>query len=251
MVKGLGGQNENVVALYDDHLVHFSDDEENEVSRICIQYKDIRSLDFGRVLLKTWIVVRGTDLRGSFSLKFEYNTAVDTLFRPIIERFRYLHAGVVMPKLSSHAQPVLNADLDDLLKTDFKIFSYANMNVSPGTHIRGVLYEAAVRQTLSSIIHMVRIPSQALVLTDRELIRVSEEKPAASLFRVRASYGAITSFVPLEHIQAIGVHPGSEPDTVQLRLTLDPGRVSWTFAAHEAAALRAFAGRILAEPIAA
>lgn len=240
---------EQVIVLQDDHLF-FLGLRDGVVEGSRILYRDLRTVEFGRILLHDWITLRGTSERGPFRLTLDFSNAVESLYRPIIERFRNLQAGVPLSTLTDHRGRD-RAELDFLLRANFKFFTFANMNVPPGSPIRGVLYQPALRRRLARLVPVVRIPTQVLVVTDRELIRIAEEKPRSSLFRIRAAYGAIASYVPLSRIIQADVIPGDEPDMLRLFLVMDAGEIAWDFSRDDEALLRELAGMMAKGRVAA
>jgi hypothetical protein len=238
-----GERSERIIVLEDDGLTVLEADGDDAVRELRLAYRDIRSLDFGRVLLQTWITLDAATDGQPVRLTLQFNAAVEPLFRPIIARFRHLQAGIPLSDSSGRVRAMAD-ELDFLLRANLKFYNYANMNVPPGAAIRDVLYEAAVRQRRAKVLHVVRIPTQILVLTDRELIRITEEKPRSALFRVRSSYGAIATYLPLSRVAGAEVLTGEEGDTVRLRVTLDAGERTWTFAAGDEAALQELARRL-------
>lgn len=179
-----------------------------------LPFADLRRIEWGRILLHSWIGLDGE----AEEVGLPHNTAVEPLFMPILERARLGMSGVAPGGRFGG-----NRALDYLIKTSFKFHSYADMNVSAETDVRDTVFSPEIRERMYGVMERVKIPSQLLILTDKEFIHIAEEAAPPQFFQARSPYGAITNIIPLKRIREATLNRVDDPSQLTLRVHFERG----------------------------
>jgi len=208
------GPGERIIVLNDADLL-IADSLNGGPPRVRrIPFADLRRVEWGRILLQSWITLDTGDEEASLP----HNTAVEPLFAPILERARLGMSGV-----SSRGRFGGNPALDYLIKAAFKFHSYADMNVSADTVVRDTVFQPEIRQRYYGLLERIKVPSQLFILTDKELILIAEEAAPPRFFQARTPYGAITDIMPLSRIREASLERAEDLALLTLRIHMEKG----------------------------
>ena len=232
-----------VICLYDDRITLLEAREDEGLIKQTIRFTDIQHLEYGRILLHSWIKIRGANEGQEAFQTLDYNSTIGHLFLPLIERFRLVHSGA--RNVTGIGSPLRHIqELEALSTKNFKFYSYAMINVPSYSEINHVFFQSDVKEKKYLLFTRTKIPAQLIVLTDTELIHIMDEEPAETVLHVRNAYGAISSYIPLHHVRGADVFADSETKAVNLHIELVNGDLYWSFGHSSRAALTTLAEKI-------
>jgi hypothetical protein len=161
---------------------------------------DISYIEVGSILLRGWLTVRGLAGEGfPFSSTLHYNTVTERLFAPILREFR--NAGCPPSGASLDAE---RAKFDELVLSNYKFMNYSRSTILPGEEMIGYVLQPEIRETLLTMfgraLSRCLAPTHTAILTDRELILISEETGSLWQSFGTTRYGGIWHYVPLPRI---------------------------------------------------
>lgn len=186
----------------------------------CYALPDISYVEFGSILLKGWLIIRGMSQAGDLaSDRFDFNAVTNRLFSPILEQVR----GGVNTAAGQDRQSEL-AKFGYLMNLNFKFMNYARASLLPGEKVVSTILQPEVRRQVA------RLPGKAFfrtlaaahlcILTDRELIIICDEDSWTVRRGIR--YGGIWTFIPLHKIRRVSLAEADE-NTLCLCLHLPHG----------------------------
>jgi hypothetical protein len=94
------------------------------------------------------------------------------------------------------------------------------MEVLPGASIKQVLYQPELRARVLVFFQRTAIPNRIVILTDKELISVSDAVRAESRAPARRTGGVVKSFVPLTGVRDAAIAASDRPGVMQLAIAL-------------------------------
>jgi hypothetical protein len=195
---------EKLVCMLDGTL-HIVERARDRVIPTSYRLDDIITMEVGAILLRGWLTVRGLAVSGlASSTTIRFNTVTERLFAPFLTEFR---TGARPPSAASlDAQ---RAKFEELLERDYKFMNYSRGSILPGEEVRCYVLQPEIREQLLRLfgrsLSRCISPTHIVILTDRELIVISEE--SASLWQSFGTikYGGIWQYVPLERISAASI----------------------------------------------
>ena len=172
--------------------------------QICFIFKDINSLEFKKVLLDSSLIIGGIDQDGKPNrVDLHFNTVTEGLFWEIMRRIRQsFFTDIVYDE-----KPIFH----ELREESFKFASYSRNCLIPGEKVVKLLWQPELKanrvniklpQVLFDFFSRIVFPSHVVLLTDQELIIISEDENENR----REKYGAIWQFVPLEKISQMTIN---------------------------------------------
>ena len=197
-------ETEKLVCMLDGTL-HIVERARDRVIPTSYRLGDISAIEVGSILLRGWLTVRGLEVSGlASSTTIRYNTVTDRLFTPFLSEFR---TGARPP--SGTKLQAERAKFEELLERNYKFMNYSRGSILPGEEVVCYVLQPEIRQ------HLVRLfgrslsrcisPTHIVILTDRELIVISEESGSLWQSFGAIKYGGIWQYVPLERISAASI----------------------------------------------
>ena len=199
--------------------LHVLEDNRASIIHIIFPVESIHAIEFGTILLKAWMKLRGIDSTGQFATTtLHFNTVTDHYFQPFVNAVR------------SHDQLLSSTDLNEeqrkfasLASQHFKFMNYARRSLLPGERVVQFALQPEIRVSrLSfwgrSVISRLTCPAHILILTDSELIWIRDDQ-GGKRWRDNTRYGGIWTYLPLSKIQALQIR-ASEDDLIHLILRL-------------------------------
>jgi hypothetical protein len=197
-------ENEKLVCILDGTL-HIVERARDSLLPTSYRLEDISRIEVGSILLRGWLTVRGlagSGLLASTGIKF--NTVTERLFAPFLQEFR---SGARPP--SGASLDAERAKFEELLGRNYKFMNYARGSILPGEAVLCYVLQPEVRETLVRVfgrsLSRCISPTHIAVLTDRELIIISEESGSLWQSFGAIKYGGIWQYVPLERISAASI----------------------------------------------
>jgi hypothetical protein len=197
-------ENEKLVCLVDGTF-HIVERTRDHLLPVSYRLENITCVETGSILLRGWLSVRGIADEGQpASTTVRFNTVTERLFAPLLSEIR---AG-------SH--PPSGADLDaerskfqELLSENYKFMNFSRSSILAGEEVLCYVLQPELRRQLlrisgRALSHCIS-PTHIAILTDRELILISEENESWRQSFSRVRYGGIWHYVPLPKISAAAV----------------------------------------------
>lgn len=167
-------------------------------------FKDINVLEFKKVLLDSSLIISGIDGDGKPNrVDLHFNTVTEGLFWEIMKRIRQsFFTNTVYDE-----KPIFH----ELREESFKFASYSRNCLIPGERVADLLWQPELKanhvniklpQVLFDFFSRIVFPNHVMLLTDQELIIISEDENENR----REKYGAIWQFVPLEKIRQMTIN---------------------------------------------
>jgi hypothetical protein len=212
-----------------------------QVRCVGIPYRDVRYIEVGSLLLKSWLTVLGSDIHGeAAAVTIPYNTARESLWEPILARLRPAPPYTVGRAPSSSESP-----FDPWLKSNFKLANLARLTLRPGEHAEHILLQPELRDTFFAVagFALTRLQTSAhlCMLTDSECIVLQDD-----LHPGHHDYGTIWRYIRRADIEDAAL---SAEDGELLRLTIhfaDKGTVELIYAGSQWIQVDAFRKALLA-----
>jgi len=222
-------RNAQLLCLFAEHLVVLEKQQEEIVSYAC-EFGDVFAMQRGLILLNSWLQIRAA----AGLIRLPFNTAVETLFMPVIERIRQAAVRVAaygdVNGLGAATKPDLSP-FDFLDRVNYKFMNYGRASIRPHDTIHGVIYQPDVTlQTLRFLkrtVYRQYKTAHLAVLTDNELILIQEAKAVRTNFD--ATHGGVFTYIPRRQIMDVSfVERPSAPDAVCLMDVALPDKVHVT-----------------------
>jgi hypothetical protein len=202
-------EDEKLVCML-DRVLHIVERARDRLIPTAYPLEGISRIEVGAILLRAWITVRGVSGGGlPSSTTIRFNTVTDRLFVPFLNEFR---TGARPP--SGASLEAERAKFAELLDRNYKFMNYARGSIMPGEEVRSYVLQPEIRDELLRLFgrSLTRCisPTHIAILTDRELIVVSEEEGSLWQSFSTVKYGGIWQYVPLERISAASIATGAD-----------------------------------------
>jgi hypothetical protein len=159
-----------------------------------IDYFEVRS-----ILLDSQIKICGLNRNGAHtSSTLKFNSVTDYLFEPILQRARL--AGV---DARNTDQDSGIEQFDHLMMVNFKFMNYARQSVLAGEKVVHFILQPEIQGKILTILgktfYRTIHPTHMVILTDRELIIIQEEKAQMG----KGKYGGTWTYISLSKIEKL------------------------------------------------
>jgi hypothetical protein len=168
----------------------------------CFALTDLNYVEVGGVLLNAWITFQGIANEGGLTtIMLRFNAVTDRLFTPFADQFRGAGVGSIDFQREAELRKLDNMDL-----LSFKFRNYARHSLLPGAQIVAAVAQPEVRRTVVQVgrwsYNRTIIMAHVLILTDRELIIISDD-PNSPKAVDDTRYGGVWTYIPLSRIERI------------------------------------------------
>jgi hypothetical protein len=202
-------ENEKLVCMLDETL-HIVERARDQLILNSYPVGDIGRIEVGAILLRAWITVRGVPGSGHpTATTTRFNTVTDRLFIPFLNAFR---TGSRPP--SATGLDGERAKFDELLVRNYKFMNYARGSILPGEEVLCYVLQPEIRAPMLRLfgrsLSRCIAPTHIAILTDRELIAISEEDGSLWQSFSTVKYGGIWQYVPQERIIAASIVPRAD-----------------------------------------
>ena len=214
-------ENEKLVFCLDNRL-YVLEKEQQEVTTTSYGFEQIYRIEYGKILLKAWIRICGTDHQGQFSTTvLRFNAITDYLINPFVEAVRCSAEPAVLVDMQQE-----RAKFSPLKWEHYKFMNYARKCLVPGERVEQYILQPEKetdRIKLFGITVLKRTDclTHILIQTDRELILIRDDE-TSQILNDESRYGGILNYVPLNHVQEISIGTGND-GLISLRITLPAG----------------------------
>jgi hypothetical protein len=182
---------------YEIHVLERSAD---SFTATCYPIEGISCVEFKSILLDAYIKISGITRQGiPSSSTIKFNSVTDYLFKPIVEKIRYATFDSKDAAKRSEAEK-----FDHLVNLNFKFMNYARRSLLAGEQVIHFILQPEIRVPVIKILGKTYFrtisPTHMGILTDRELIMISEDEPQS---RVVGRYGGSWNYIPLGKITSL------------------------------------------------
>ncbi|HHW57856.1 MAG TPA: hypothetical protein GXX15_09385 [Clostridia bacterium] len=183
--------NDKFMFLYENEVVFF-EKMKNSINAVSYPIENINYIENGSILLYSWLKINGNIEDETRSFVLEYNTVVENIFKPIIEKLRILLCDIEM----SNKEGEIN-DFDCLRDVNYKFMNYAKKAVLNGEKVIDFLYQVDIKVPYFKFFKKLKSTSHMIIFTNKELIILEEESVKSTK---DAKYGGIWIYIPLYKI---------------------------------------------------
>ncbi len=187
--------NSKLLSLVDTKLLVFEKiKKEIRVTGYC--YNDIYRLERGKCLLYSWLRINATKGQTTAGETIEYNTVVEKIFSPVINRIRREISSCDTTSLVCPDSEQTKFDYLNFI--NYKFMNFGRQSILPGEKVTRIVYQPEIKEQLFRRFWKYLSPSQIIILTDKELIVIKESDKNRHF-----SYGGIWNYIPLNRVSKI------------------------------------------------
>lgn len=191
--------NAKLTILYMDRII-ILEKSKDSIQEKCFLLRDINFIEYGTILLYSWVCIHGI-INGEVDMaNVEYNTAVDEIFHPIIKAARHRYVPLIpidMDKELSH--------LDFLQSLDYKFWNYSRDVILQGEKIVYTNYQHRIEEIKMMFLKNVVALTHLVILTNYELIVIQDKSIEGLGFKSQSRDGTERIYFPLDKIIKIEV----------------------------------------------
>lgn len=228
-----------VLIFGDQYVAVINSEPTGQITTVTIPLDAIVTMELATMLLRahvafTWLCGAQAEM-----FKIEFNAVGELLIR---RELNYLR-GIIAER--TRLPDSINQPDTSIAAFPLKYRNYARYALLAGEQISTAVYQPAIRQT-QRLLKGYLSPNRAVALTNQHLLLVEDER-----WNIKADYGVITRFVPINQIGSVAFDPS--PDATWVRFTLGaPGSdavISVPLSPDEAANFRDALGKTLTVPV--
>lgn len=208
------------LVLLEDRL-YIAEKIKKQIQINCFLFGDIVYIEKGTLLLHSWLKIYGKSNDVTTTVTVSYNTVVEHLFRPIIEKIR---TNVYHLDPSEPAKEQLQCELakfDTLIRTNYKYMNFSKSSLLPGQKVRQFILQPEIQVNVYKWFQRTIAITHLIMLTDQELILIQDDD--SFIMRHQVRYGGIWSYIPLSKINQITLRKVLKPDVMEVNILLSDG----------------------------
>ncbi|EMT38231.1 hypothetical protein V7D15_03805 [Thermoanaerobacter thermohydrosulfuricus] len=201
--------NDKLMFLYENNVV-FLEKMKNNINAVSYPIENINYIENGSILLYSWLKINGNIEGETRSFVLEYNTVVENIFKPIIEKLR-----ILLCDIETYDKEKEIDDFDCLRDINYKFMNYAKKAVLNGEKVIDFLYQADIKVPYFKFFKKLKSTSHMIIFTNKELIILEEENVKSTK---DAKYGGIWIYIPVYKILSAYI---DEAETGFLNLSIN------------------------------
>jgi hypothetical protein len=201
--------------------IYIAEKYKKQITTTCFLFQDIHYIEVGTVLLHSWLAINGNAEGKPVMITVEYNTVVEILFKPIIEKIRFAIHQLDQSDFAKTQFIKEKSKFDVLLKLNFKYMNYGKRSLLPGEQIQQFILQPDIRVKFLKYFQRTLSFTHLTILTDHELIIIRDEDSFVMPQRVR--YGGIWRYIPLHKVLKVTIENDVENDLLKLKILLPEG----------------------------
>jgi hypothetical protein len=192
-----------------------------EVKTYAFPYPMISDLEFGSILLFSWLTFRGVMQEGiAASVTVELNTVTDRHFTRFVNRLR-----PTPQEMGGDKRQAERAKFAYLASENFKFMNFGIQSLVEGEKVIQTVWQPQISFPVLKLgwhtFYRTRALAHLLVLTDQELIVIQDDERSQDNRGVR--YGGKWHYISLDHLEAVEVQEERD-ELIRLSLTVSPGK---------------------------
>jgi hypothetical protein len=209
-----------LLVLLQDRL-YLAEKIKKQIQTTCFLFQDINYIENGTILLHSWLEINGIANGHLTTVRVEYNSVVEYLFLPFIQRIRTAVHHLDFSDLAQEQLKKEQSRFDSLVKTDFKYMNFGKRSLLPGERIRQYILQPDIQVKFFKYFQHTISYTHLTILTDQELILVKDDDSFIRKQQIR--HGGIWRYIPLSKIIKMMAGDVLEHDLVKLTLRLSDG----------------------------
>lgn len=183
-----------ICALSDEIRIY--EKEKTQVKETCIKVEEINYIEFGTILLYSWITVNFSGSKTG--LKLVFNSTAEPLYKPVLSRLR----SMCPEENDAEANPKTEEERDKfdfLIKQNHKFMNFGRKSIEPGEEIRRILYQPEIKvpylKLFGKTFYKSLLKASLVVLTGTELILIREPEDT------RTDIAGVKWYLPLRMVK--------------------------------------------------
>ncbi len=208
--------NPKLICLFNDRIC-IAEKVNKQINSVCFNIYQISYLELGVLLLYSWLKIHGVVDGHLISVTVEFNTVVQDLFKPIIEKTRLLIHHI---ELSIDYGIQLQTELqkfDFLNRQDYKYMNYGKDSLMPGCKVNQILFQPDIQVKYMKYFTRSLSLVHQTILTDKELIIIKDDSSDMKMDK-KKRYGGISRYIPLQKIKKTELISDPKEGTHSLRI---------------------------------
>ena len=208
---------DKLMYLYNDALYLYEEMDDKSVKSTFIKFEDIYYVEHGKVLLYSWLTLRGKGIENE--IKLDFNTVMEPLFKEVLNSIRDHHKARFQNKELFAARPV------DMSSLEYKFQNYINDSSAHKVQPFGYVYQQEYKDASSR-----KVYNHLTMLTQNELIFIKEIPDT----RNPSKFCSVWIFIPIYKIDSLDIT--SYKDSAEVSLDYKVGTLSQTLAGFQSEA---------------
>jgi hypothetical protein len=198
--------------------IYIAEKIKKQIQETCFFYQNINYIESGTILLHSWIGINGNVDGKPVTTTVEFNTVVEILFKPIIEKIRSTINHLDQSDFAKGQLKKEQSKFDYLVKTNFKYMNFGKRCLLAGEQVQQIILQPDIRVKFLKYFQRVLSFTHLTVLTDKELIFIKDDDSFKSAQSIR--YGGIWWYISLAKITKMAIENILENDLTRLTIQL-------------------------------
>lgn len=229
-------ENSKLICLLPDRVVVFEDGKLGPAVRTDYPFYSLQRIVRGRIFLHSWIQLHGLLSGGRMSSTIIYNSVSDYMYDPIVLALRKF---AIISDASANSEASAEWKIAFLRNDNLKLYRFGRSAILPGESVKEIIYQPELNAHFWHIFRRRLIPNRIVILTDKEVICVSDAAWDESAASAHLNYGVVKSFVPLRSILGANIVESDRPGLIELLIAQPGGEVRLSFGSRLAAEVEA------------
>ena len=194
--------------------LHILEKDKKTVKETCYTFENLNYVEFGTVLLYSWIEFNGEENGIPQVSRLEFNTVTLNIFSNLV--------GIIRSGINNYGQRDRDSELakfNHLSRLNYKFMSYGRQGVMLGGKVTAMIYQPEILVEKARVLGRVFLKKAAnphlSILTDRELIIITDAD------RKYTKYGGVSTFIPLSRITRISYKTSDSGEFFNLCIDLE------------------------------
>ncbi|MBN1303916.1 MAG: hypothetical protein JXA13_05730 [Anaerolineales bacterium] len=201
------------------------------VLTLCYPAKDIHYIEFGAMLLQTWLTICGnTRQHGLQTTTLKCNAVTEVYLTPIITQARPAPAKSGRSRLEKEKNK-----FNGLVSSNFKFMNFAKRSLRAGDTVSQMVLQPRIHTEILKLfgrsLYLIKSPAHLCFLTNAELIIIRDDD--SRIWQRKQPYGGIWTYIPLKKIVSLSLEPNDKelleltvnlPKDQQIKLLFHPDK---------------------------
>jgi hypothetical protein len=167
--------NSKLICLFNDRI-YIAEKVKKQINVTCFIVHHINYIEMGTLLLYSWLKIHGMVNEQLTSVTVEFNTVVEALSKPMIEKIRLLIQHIE-PSESFEIQLRSEQEkFDYLIRENYKYMNFGIQSLLPGCIVYQILLQPDIRVKYMKYFKRILSVVHQTILTDRELIIIKDDE---------------------------------------------------------------------------
>ncbi len=205
---------DKLMYLYNDGLYLYEEMDDQSIRSSFVSFDDIYYIEHGKVLLYSWISIRGKGIENE--IKLDFNTVMEPLFKEVIEQVRDFHKSKFQSTELFAAKPA------DMTSLEYKFQNYINDSSNIPVEPFGYVYQEEFQKSADESVY-----NHLTMLTQNELIFIKEIPDIKN----STKFCSVWIFIPIYKIDSLEII--NYKDSTDISLEYKIGSLSQSLASFQ------------------